>query len=107
MLRKTRKLNLSWPENQQFFREFSIYRSPSLTIYYRVTDLAGKARLSVVVGKRISNSAVVRNKLKRQLYISVQQANIQALNLDIVMVAIKSATQQESLDILNKFKASF
>lgn len=94
---------MSWDKNRQFFREFSIFRNPNLSIYYRSVGAASQPRLTVVVGKRISNSAVARNAVKRELYLLAQRAGLLSLKKDIVMVTMKSINLEEYHHIIKLF----
>lgn len=103
MLRKTRKLNLSWQNNQFFYQNFAIFRGLGLTIYHRPLLEGEKSRISVVVGKKNSRSAVVRNKLKRKLYFLVEKLQLLLLLKDIVIVANKTNSTNSYDQILTKF----
>ena len=43
---------------------------------FLVSKARGQARLSIVVGKKISKSAVKRNRLRRQLYAALEKHGI-------------------------------
>jgi len=47
-------------------------RGPSLTLKYAPTGRPGGYRLAVVVSRKVSKSAVVRNRIRRRLYENVR-----------------------------------
>ncbi len=65
------------------------------TVLARVND-CGHARLGLVVPKRVDKRAVERNRLKRIIRESFRQDPIQALALDLVVIAKASAAGADS-----------
>jgi|GEM_PF-6204164 len=107
MLRKTRKLNLSWEANRYFYREYRIFRGNGLTVYSQPIENLTAPRLTIVVGKKVSKLAVIRNEIKRQLYIQAEQLGLLKLNSNIVIVTLGVATQLERSATLEKFLRFF
>lgn len=68
MLPKSQRLNLANPENQDFYRAFRVITEPNLKVYWHKISSDNTSHQAVVVGKKVSLLAVVRNKLKRQVY---------------------------------------
>jgi ribonuclease P protein component len=87
MLRKTRKLNLAWPENHGFYRSFARKSSQFLSVYVRknLSELI-PSRATVVVGKKVSLLATQRNHVKRQLYQLLTEYKSWQLHQDLVIV---------------------
>ena len=92
MLRKTRKLNLAWSENQQFYRSFRKRFGQLLQIYLRPTAPHAEARTTVVVGKKVNTLAVHRNKIKRRLYDVLARLKTWQSGEDSVIVVKQDST---------------
>ena len=103
MLRKTRKLNLSWDNNRYFYREFKIFRGVGLNIYFRHNNQLDESKMSVVVGKKVSKLAVTRNSIKRSLYDQAKNLGIGDQNLDVVIVALEKIEASWQTKILKNF----
>jgi ribonuclease P protein component len=113
MLRKTRKLNLAWSENQLFYREFYRQQADHLVLFTRpitsqIHPVTPK-KIAVVVGKTISLSAVKRNETKRKIYDFLSSQPETLLPSDIVVVIKKKAEfityQTELTHLLNAIKS--
>jgi len=74
MLAKKYRLNLKLKENQEIFIKGKTVGNKFFVVYYfvplKLTDEPKKTliQVSVLVSKKISNKAVVRNNLKRKIY---------------------------------------
>ncbi|MGD9129421.1 MAG: ribonuclease P protein component [Candidatus Woesebacteria bacterium] len=69
MLAKKNRLNLRLQVNSIFFKKAKKIFSPYFTIFYLLEDQKENFdQFAVVIPKKIANKAVLRNKLKRQLY---------------------------------------
>ncbi len=58
---------------------------PELLIFYKPNQ--SSLRLTTIISKKIDNSDVVRNKLKRQMYQIFNQPNFLKIPFDIMIIA--------------------
>jgi ribonuclease P protein component len=97
------KNDLSFPRNQRLVTKAeykSIFgQSDKASQRYLLAlykpNTKDSARLGVIVGKRVANSAVVRNQIKRVVRESFRANQKQLIGLDIVVIARQ---QCDSLD---------
>jgi len=82
------------------------YFSPLFNV--RVTDNKdNKARFGFVVAKKIDKKAVVRNRTKRVLRESAKEFLRELVGKDIVVVAKKSLSFKEKVEVVREFKNIF
>ena len=83
-LPKTNRL-LKW---KNFHFKGKIFKKSAIKVSYK-NNCLGHPRLGIVVSKRISKSAVIRNKIKRILRESFRTSMIRNENLDIVLIVTR------------------
>jgi len=106
MLRKTRKLNLAWPENHSFYRVFHRCSGKLLSIYTKEKLVDAKvSRATIVVGKKVSKLATKRNQIKRQLYSFLSLLKIWKKQQDIVVVVQRLAKLETYLSEIQRLLA--
>lgn len=104
MLRKTRKLNLAWEENHNFYRLFERKVGRVISLYSRknpTEKMTGRA--TVVVGKKVSLLATQRNQTKRQLYELLTKIKSWQLDRNLVIVVHKLASTENYLAEIRQF----
>ena len=57
------------------------------------------ARIGIVVGKRVANSAVVRNKIRRIVRESFRAHQVSLTGLDIVVIARQQCDSQDKIQL--------
>lgn len=99
MLPKSQRLNLAKPENQDFYRSFKTVVQPSLKVYWKKTSEGEEPQQAVVVGRKVSLLAVVRNVIKRQNYDFLQQLlqESSVKNLQLVVVVTRKVQSEQYL----------
>jgi ribonuclease P protein component len=104
MLRKTRKLNLAWEENHNFYRLFERKVGRVISLYARKQlPESINSRATVVVGKKVSLLATQRNQVKRSLYRLLTEAKSWQLGRDIVIVVHKLTSLEDYLAEIKYF----
>jgi len=76
----------------------------NLVIYYFFTTPTTPLRLGLVVSKKISRSAVVRNLYRRRLLAAWRKVILSNTGFDIVVVAKPSATIPNEEELLEQFR---
>ncbi|HCC84551.1 MAG TPA: hypothetical protein DEP87_02620 [Candidatus Pacebacteria bacterium] len=123
MLSKSQKLNLALPENRDFYRSLRSFRSQNLRLFFGLdqsrTSFQPQAptqltpvlkppkktglKVAVVVGKKVSLSAVTRNQIRRQIYEILSQKLIvglpPTLSKLVVVVSQKSENPTYAAEI--------
>lgn len=92
-----RKLRFSTRLFDRVFR-----RSKKVSIngwVFLVSPARGAARFSVVAGKKVSKSAVERNKIRRQIYVIIREKLVGKIDNNVIFLYKGSAnfTQHKSL----------
>ena len=107
MLPKSQRLNLAKPGNQDFYRSFRVITLPSLKVYWEQVLESETPKQAVVVGRKVSLLAVVRNVIKRQNYDLVQallqEYTLQNLHL-VVVVTRKVERERYLIELTNAFQ---
>jgi len=80
MLPRKHRLNLSDETN---FRSLSVYKTPSLNFLYRKNSQF--LRATVLVSKKNSKLAVMRNLIKRRVFSAVKETIPLETNLDLLV----------------------
>jgi len=81
------------------------YNSVNFTICARVKKSA-ILRFSCVVSKKVSNSAVIRNKLRRRVYSTIEEVYREIKPRDIVVVVKKGANKKSPSEFKRSLKKS-
>jgi ribonuclease P protein component len=71
----------------------STFRTEHLSCRYLLANREGAVRLTVVVGKKISTQATIRNKLKRRTREAFSEVLSDKKNLQLVVFPNKSALE--------------
>ena len=107
MLPKSQRLNLAKPGNQDFYRSFRVITQPSIKVYWDKAPEGVAAQQAVVVGRKVSLLAVVRNVIKRQNYDLLQELlkefELQNLHL-VVVVKLKVSREQYLSELTQAFQ---
>lgn len=86
-----------------------VVRSKNLGLKFVLNTRRSTWRAAVVVSKKVSKSAVVRNRLRRRTYETIRQAGLPDKGVDLVFtvynVALLEATPAELRDIVAKLLA--
>ena len=72
-----------------------IFRSSPLKVSFK-KNLLDDSRLGIVVSKKISKSAVIRNKVKRILREAFRKSLIKNLKLDLVFIVTKPFNESDN-----------
>jgi ribonuclease P protein component len=104
MLPKSQRLNLAKPGNQDFYRSFRVVTLPSLKVYWERVLENESPKQAVVVGRKVSLLAVVRNVIKRQNYDLVQELlhKNSLQNYHLVVVVTRKVEREQYLAELTK-----
>ena len=93
---------------QKVIHEGKLVKSTSLTLYF-LEDNYGYTRVGISIPTK-SGSAVVRNKMKRQIRAIIgQELDYQSLSLDLVLIARRNydignftKTRADIIELINK-----
>lgn len=100
MLPKSQRLNLAKPENRNFYRSFRVITLPSLKVYWEKAAENETPKQAVVVGRKVSLLAVVRNVIKRQNYALIQRLLQEEKTLQkqhLVIVVLRKVEEKQYL----------
>ncbi len=103
MLAKNRKLNLASAEMRQRLPFFSRIHSSSLVLKCG----AGEPIAMVVVGKNVSKKAVVRNAIKRHLYVLIEDFFRNSNSLQLVIIVKKLVSTSKISEEFKKIISPF
>lgn len=103
MLVKNRKLNLANAQVRQRLSSFSRVYSNNLLLKYG----GGNPAAMVVVGKNVSKKAVERNKIKRHLYILIEDFFKRNNSFQLVIFVKKLISTREISEEFKKMTFSF
>jgi len=105
MLRKKHRLN----KNKQFNRLWRLGRSsygPNLGLKTLVNNLP-LSRFAVLVSKKVSKRAVVRNRLKRQLREIIRLDWLNLTGYDVVIIVLPAAANKNFVALKEELKSLF
>ncbi|MDA8597127.1 ribonuclease P protein component [Candidatus Pacebacteria bacterium] len=92
MLKKTHRLTSAAFDH--YFKAGARFHTPCLQLIYAPHDHFHGA---VVVGKKVHQSAVARNRLRRQLYSTLYQHHLTEQTRGVFIVIVKPAAVKESV----------
>ncbi len=87
---------LSGPEFSRVFSTRLARRSQYFTIHYAPAD---QSRLGMAVSRRVSNKAVERNRIRRQIRESFRQHRPRLKSMDFVVVARPAAAGVDNVSL--------
>jgi len=98
----SRQERLNRHEFTTYFKEGKRYSLPLMQVIYTPSE---KLKVAVVVGKKVSKQAVVRNKLRRQTYHSLRGVFIDLkINKGVFIVILRPATKDAPLPSFKEIK---
>lgn len=98
----SRSERLNRQEFNDYFKKGSRFNQPLLQLIYIPED---KLKVAVVVGKKVSKQAVVRNRLRRQTYHSLREAlKVVGVNQGVFIVILRPQIKDLPRPVFNQIK---
>ena len=104
MLKKIHRLPLR-KEGKQFYQEGQTLYSPLFKVIKK-ENKEGINRFAFIVSKKIDNSAVIRNRIKRKLRAVAQKLISNNPPLDVLIIANKNCLDTKPVEIEKTLRAT-
>lgn len=88
---------------QEVFAQHKRISNRNFQLLYREQPQQGKARIGIIVSRRVSPKAVNRNRIKRQLREVFRLNQRRFRDLDIVVIALKSCAELNNTELRRSF----
>jgi ribonuclease P protein component len=88
---------------QRLYQNSKMIRSASLSLRYASSPRRNQYRLAVVVSRKVSKSAVVRNRIRRRIYERVRILSTSFIDpYDLLIVVYDEAMAEMSVEALHQ-----